>query len=351
MAKIDDYLNQTGLAHFWAKIKAWVNSKIATDSEYGFVKLNPSQSVDVDSDGKLTVGGRLGQFPNGGVYYGQTIEPRMVGNNSFLISDSLGMEMNSQKAFGLVSGVSINLTTNHPAGSTTYTVANTYTNRIICKCLEGGFVSDANLGLGGDYVKSVTSVKINGDTFTPDSSNDDSTNPITITVAESANPDAPTNKLFFYGKMNGNANLFIGQNVSSGTVNYCSVIGSSVSNLSGNFSTVSGYMNINKGNSCALFGRQHINSSGKNNVFFAGCGHENAVANEGVAAVGLYSKIDINTAFAVGVGKYTGGKLARGNAFEVTKKGELIVPSSTSGSTKKFKITVDDSGTISATEV
>ena len=30
---------------------------------------------------------------------------------------------------------------------------------------------------------------------------------------------------------------------------------------------------------------------------------------------------------------------------------EIIVPSSTSGSTKKFKITVDDAGTISATEV
>ena len=30
---------------------------------------------------------------------------------------------------------------------------------------------------------------------------------------------------------------------------------------------------------------------------------------------------------------------------------EVIIPSSTSGSTKKFKITVDDSGTISATEI
>ena len=30
---------------------------------------------------------------------------------------------------------------------------------------------------------------------------------------------------------------------------------------------------------------------------------------------------------------------------------DIIVPSSTSGSSKKFKITVDDSGAISATEV
>lgn len=31
--------------------------------------------------------------------------------------------------------------------------------------------------------------------------------------------------------------------------------------------------------------------------------------------------------------------------------GTFIIPSSTSGSTKKFKITVDDAGTITATEV
>lgn len=31
--------------------------------------------------------------------------------------------------------------------------------------------------------------------------------------------------------------------------------------------------------------------------------------------------------------------------------GEVIIPSSTAGSTKKFKLTVDDTGTVSATEV
>lgn len=40
------------------------------------------------------------------------------------------------------------------------------------------------------------------------------------------------------------------------------------------------------------------------------------------------------------------------NAIEkYADTGEYIIPSSTEGSTKKFKITVDDSGTISATEV
>lgn len=31
--------------------------------------------------------------------------------------------------------------------------------------------------------------------------------------------------------------------------------------------------------------------------------------------------------------------------------GEIIIPCSTAGSTKKFKLTVDDTGTVSATEV
>ena len=31
--------------------------------------------------------------------------------------------------------------------------------------------------------------------------------------------------------------------------------------------------------------------------------------------------------------------------------GEIIIPSSTAGSTKKFKLTVGDTGTVSATEV
>ena len=40
------------------------------------------------------------------------------------------------------------------------------------------------------------------------------------------------------------------------------------------------------------------------------------------------------------------------NAIEkYADTGEYIIPSSTEGSTKKFKITVDDSGTISTTEV
>lgn len=39
------------------------------------------------------------------------------------------------------------------------------------------------------------------------------------------------------------------------------------------------------------------------------------------------------------------------DAIGNVRNGIVIIPSSTSGSAKKFQITVDDSGTISATEV
>lgn len=47
--------------------------------------------------------------------------------------------------------------------------------------------------------------------------------------------------------------------------------------------------------------------------------------------------------------KYTGEKTDE--LLQRVDEGEIIIPSSTAGSTKKFKLTVDDTGTVSATEV
>ena len=38
-------------------------------------------------------------------------------------------------------------------------------------------------------------------------------------------------------------------------------------------------------------------------------------------------------------------------AVQAVKNGEFVVPSSTEGSTKKFRLTVDDTGTVGASEV
>ena len=75
---------------------------------------------------------------------------------------------------------------------------------------------------------------------------------------------------------------------------------------------------------------------------------------------GKYNIEDSSGTYADIVGN--GGSGSRSNAYTLDWKGNawysgtiegraLILPSSTKGSTKKFKITVDDSGTISATEV
>ena len=42
---------------------------------------------------------------------------------------------------------------------------------------------------------------------------------------------------------------------------------------------------------------------------------------------------------------------SRGVMVEITKNACFVLPSSTSGSTKKFKITVDDSGALTAKEI
>lgn len=75
---------------------------------------------------------------------------------------------------------------------------------------------------------------------------------------------------------------------------------------------------------------------------------------------GRYNIVDSSDTYANIVGN--GSSDSRSNAHTLDWEGNawysgtiegkaLILPSSTSGSTKKFKITVDDSGTISATEV
>lgn len=46
---------------------------------------------------------------------------------------------------------------------------------------------------------------------------------------------------------------------------------------------------------------------------------------------------------------YTGEKADE--LLQRVDEGEIIIPSSTVGSTKKFKLTVDDTGAVSATEV
>lgn len=97
-------------------------------------------------------------------------------------------------------------------------------------------------------------------------------------------------------------------------------------------------------NNSSGFGHTHLIN--KQYCFGAGQGHDFTNASNGASAFGTWSLLTSNTAFAVGGGTAYDN---RKNSFEVTKDGGIVVPSTTGN--KKFKITVDDSGTISATEV
>ena len=123
-------------------------------------------------------------------------------------------------------------------------------------------------------------------------------------------------------------------------------IGQSQTALDGNGIMV-GNAHFSSKNRFAIFGASHINHV--QGAFMGGEGHDSTNGTFiGLGAIGKYSDIKSDTAFAIGNGT---SDTARNNLFEITDDGGIIVPSRTSGSTKKFKITVDDRGLITATEV
>ena len=328
----DKFINLTdGIA----AIKSWVISKIAAIA-------NPTESVTFNSDGQLDVGGRLGAFSGTtGIFHSKDREPRQVDNYSFLITDAKGINLSAPRDFALVTGVNLSLKGSHAAGSTTYTVTNTYANRIACAVLaNGGFVSQSEAYSKENQIVPVTSVTINGRTYTPDSSANDSSNPITITTETSANPTAAVTQLRVFGGISGGyCSEYIGQCV-GGTVGASLVIGQRVYSSS-NVNCIVAADTYNTGNGNAIFGRQHI--SRKNRSLLAGTGHDTTNArSESVSAVGEWSDITSETLFAVGGGS---SHIDRSNAFEV--RDQAFVIKSPDGT--KWKVTVDNSGNLTTT--
>ena len=317
----------------------------ATDTTYGVVKTNSSQSISLDSDGKLQVGGRLGQFPSTtGIYASNDREPRNVGDYSFLITDAIGMDLNTGRAFALVSGYGLNCKS-AAAGTTEYRVANNYANRIICKMVEGGYASINEATSKIQQIIPIASVTINGSSFTPDSSADSSTD-IIIKTQESLNPDtAGVTNIRLFGKMQSYSTAHVGNGIKSEGGGRNLLIGGGVTKAgSSNDNCLIGMAIYSSGNGNACFGRQHI--ARKNRGFFAGTGHDSTNAPaEGASAVGQYSYMDSNTLFAVGSGT---SHTNRGNAFEVRSDNSIVLRSPNG---TRYKIAVDNSGNISATAV
>lgn len=340
----DKYVNKNALSRFWDRIKTVLDNKVssedtATDSTYGIVKTNSAENVTLNADGQLDIGGRLGAFSGTtGIFHSKDREPRQVNDFSFLITDAKGMNLAAPRDFAIVTGVNLQLTGSHAAGSTTYTVANTYANIIACAVLaNGGYVAQNEAWSKENQIVAVTGVKINGANYTPSSAVVDSTKPITITTEKTANPDNAVTQLRVFGGITGGyCSEYIGQCV-GGTLGASLAIGQRVWSSS-NVNCIVAADVYNTGNGNALFGRLHI--SRKNRWFMAGSGHDNTNGrSEAGAALGQYSKIDSSTLFAVGNGT---SHIDRKNAFEVTENG-IILPSP-DGS--RWQISVDNNGNI-----
>lgn len=319
---------------------------VATDSVYGVVKLNTSESVSLNSDGQLDIGGRLGQFQGTtGIYHSKDREPRAVGDFSFLITDAKGVNLNAPRTFALLTGVNISLSKSHPAGSTTYTVTNNYANRIACAVLSnGGYLSLNESYAKENQIVPVTSVTIGGQPYVPNSSANDNTKPITITVSSSANPTSAVTQLRAFGGVTGGyCSEYIGQAV-GGASGASLIIGQRVTSPSGNVNCIISADTYNTGNGNAIFGRQHI--SRKNRSFLAGTGHDTSNArSESVSALGEWSDLSsTETLFAIGDGT---SHIDRSNAFEV--RDQCIVLKSPNGT--KWKITIDNSGNLITTSI
>ena len=316
----------------------------ATDSALGTIKLNPNQNIDVNTDGQLTVGGRIGQF-NGttGLYAPNDRDPRAVGNYSFLITDAMGMALDTSRAFALVSGLGVTCKS-APAGSTEYRVTNNYNNRIICKAGEGGYISLSEAQSNVERIVPIVSVTINGSSFTPDSSAN-SSNDIVIKTETTLNPTSATTSIRIFPKMVSYSTAHIGNGIASWGGGRNFLLGGGVTkDGSGNDNCVVSNGAYVNGNGNGVFGRYHIIR--KNRGFFAGQGHDSTNATgEGVSAIGQYSYIDANTMFAVGNGSSHTDRL---NLFEVLKDGSIALRSPNG---TRWKIAVDNSGNLTTTAV
>ena len=320
----------------------------ATDSVLGLVKLNPNESVDLNANGQLTVGGRLGQYPNGGVFYPTTIEPTEVKASSFLMTDGAKNLSLGSRQFGIMAGA--NLTCKSAAaGATQYRLTNSQINRFACFAGKNGRLAIDQTDAATNGTALITDISFaNGNPISAYFGITESDNDIIITVESTVNPSAATTKLRIYGTSTSNDVLIAGQG--------CGASGGKAISLGqscfagGNQNIAFGNSSITTANNSVAFGHTHLVN--KQFCFAAGQGHDFTNASNGSGAVGIASDLKSDTLFAVGNGVFAGtGAITRSNALEVTADGGVIVPSSTSGSTKKFKITVDDSGTISATEV
>ena len=317
----------------------------ATDLVLGLVKTNANQSISLNADGQLEVGGRLGQFPDGGVYYPVTIEPTSVGASTFMMTDGAKNLSLAGRTFGIMAGANVTCKS-ASAGATEYRVSNTQANRFALFAVKGGRVAIDQTDAMTNGTSLITSIKFaNGNDISAYYGPTESSNDIIITVDRTVNPSSATTKLRVYGTSISSDVIVVGQG--------CGANGGKVISLgqscfaSGNQNIAFGNSSIVTANNSVSFG--HTNLVNKQFCFAAGQGHDFTNGGNGTGAVGIASEIGSNTAFAVGNGVFNAnGNITRSNALEVTRDGGLVLKSPNG---TKFKITVDNSGNLTTTAI
>ena len=347
----DKFLNLSGLSYFWSKITSALSTKAnttdlptqATDSNLGLVKTNSAQSVTLNANGQLEVGGRLGQFTDGGVYYPTTIEPTLVGSSSFLMSDGAKNLSLGSRHFGIMAGAGLTCKS-ASAGATQYRLSNTQTNRFACFAGKGGRLAIDQTDAQTNGTALITDISFaNGNPISAYFGATESNNDIIITVDRTVNPSASTTKLRIYGTSTSNDVIIVGQGCGASGGKAIS-LGQSC-HAGGNQCIAFGNASLSLANNSVAFG--HTNLVNKQFCFCAGQGHDFTNASNGTSAVGIASLMDSNTAFAVGNGVFnSNGNITRSNAFEVTKDGSVVLKSPNG---TRYKIAVDDSGNLTTT--
>ena len=318
---------------------------IATESDYGLVKLNPSESVTLNANGQLVVGGRLGQFPNGGVFYPTAIEPTLVGPSTFMLTDGAKYLSLGGRTFGIMAGV--NLTCKSAAaGTTQYRLSNNQSNRFACFACRGGRLAIDQTDATENGTALITDISFaNGNPISAYFGPTESGNDIIITVDRTVNPSASTTKLRMYGTSTSTDVIIVGQG--NGASGGKAISLGQACHAGGNQCIAFGNSSLSLANNSVALGHTHIVD--KQFCFAAGQGHDFTNGSNGAAAVGIASEISSDTAFAVGNGVFNAnGNITRSNALEVKNDGSIVLKSPNG---TKYKITVDDSGNITTAAV
>lgn len=319
-------------------------SRIANDSTLGLIKTDSAKFIETDENGVLKIGGRLGQFPNGGVYYPETIEPTTVGPSSFLMTDGAKGLNAGGREFCILAGA--NLTCRKAeAGTTQYNFKNTQANRAALFAAQNGFAAIDQADATENGTAKIVDISFaNGSPISFYFGVEERNNDIIVTLERSINPEATTTKMRTYGFVTGSDIIAIGQ----GTGVYGGkAIALGQSCYAGAYQVIAlGNGVIVVANNSAGFGHTHYID--KQFCFAAGQGHDFSNGKDGSSAVGIASEISNDTLFAVGNGTYAAsGNITRSNAFEVVGDGIILK----SPNDTRFKISVDNSGIISATQM